>query len=61
MKDFSWSEHQDKIVSKRVKEHGSIVIAILEMDAQIASLKVEVDALRDLVDWDKVEKEGEEE
>ena len=61
MKDFSWSEHQDKIVSKRVKKHGSIVIAILEMDAQIAALKVEVDALRDLVDWDKVEKEGEEE
>ncbi len=61
MKDFSWSEHQDKIVSKRVEKHGSIVIAILEMDAQIASLKVEVDALRDLVDWDKVEKEIEEE
>ena len=61
MKEFSWSEYQDKIVSKRVKEHGSIVIAILEMDAQIAALKVEVDALRDLVDWDKIEKEGEEE
>ncbi len=61
MKDFSWSEHQDKIVSKRVKKHGSIVIAIVEMDAQIASLKVEIDALRDLVDWDKVEKEIEEE
>ena len=61
MKDFSWSEHQDEIVSKRVKKHGSIVIAILEMDAQIASLKVEVDALRDLVDWDKVEKQIEEE
>ena len=61
MKDFSWSEHQDKIVSKRVKEHGSIVIAILEMDAQIASLKVEVDALREMVDWDKIKKEGEEE
>jgi|TARA_Y100000052_G_C2931601_1_gene74699 hypothetical protein len=61
VKDFSWSEHQDKIVSKRVKKHGSIVIAILEMDAQIAALKVEVDALRDLVDWDTVEKEIEEE
>lgn len=61
MKEFSWSEHQDKIVSKRVKKHGSIVIAILEMDAQIASLKVEIDALRDLVDWDKVEKKGEKE
>ena len=61
MKDFSWSEHQDKIDSKRDEKHGSIVIAILEMDAQIASLKVEVDALRDLVDWDKVEKEIEEE
>ena len=61
MKDFSWSEHQDKIVSKRVKKHGSIVIAILEMDAQIASLKVEVNALKDMVDWDEIEKKGEEE
>ena len=61
MKEFNWSEYQDKIVSKRVKKHGSIVIAILEMDAQIAALKVEVDSLRDLVDWDKVEKEIEEE
>jgi hypothetical protein len=61
VKEFNWSNYREKILKKRVKKHGSKTAAIIEMDAQIASLKVEVGALRDLVDWDKIEKEGEEE
>ena len=37
--------------------HGSITNAIVEMDAQIASLKINLDVLNEMVDWDKGEEE----
>lgn len=61
MKEFNWTDYQEKILKKLIEKYGSKTTAILEMDAQIASLKVEADALREMVDWDKVKQEGEEE
>ena len=55
MKEFNWAEHSEKIVKERLKNHGGMKEAIVAMDAQIASLKVEADALREMVDWDKEE------
>ena len=47
MKEFNWTDYQEKILKKLIEKYGSKTTAILEMDAQIASLKVEADALRD--------------
>ena len=49
MKEFNWAEHSEKIVKERLKNHGGMKEAIVAMDAQIASLKVEADeyCLRD--------------
>jgi N-methylhydantoinase B/oxoprolinase/acetone carboxylase alpha subunit len=54
MKEFNWSEYREKILKKRVKKHGSKTAAIIEMDAQIASLKTEIKSLRSLIDWSEV-------
>ena len=55
--EFNWSLHSEKIVKERLKNHGGITEAIVEMDAQIAALRLEVDVLREMVDWDKGEEE----
>ena len=52
MKEYNYSEYSEKIVKKRMTKHGGMKEAIVAMDAQIASLKVEADALREMVDWD---------
>jgi len=57
MKEYNWAEYSEKIVKKRLKKHGGITEAIVEMDAQIASLRVEADALKEMVDWDQGEEE----
>ena len=54
MKEFSWSNYREKILKKRVKKHGSKTAAIIEMDAQITSLKTEIKSLRSLIDWSEV-------
>ena len=54
MKEFNWSKYREKILKKRVKKHGSKTAAIIEMDAQIASLKTEIKSLRSLIDWSEV-------
>jgi hypothetical protein len=57
MKEYNWSEYSEKIVKKRMKKHGGMKEAIVAMDAQIASLRVEADALKEMVDWDQGEEE----
>jgi len=54
VKEFSWSNYREKILKKRVKKHGSKTAAIIEMDAQITSLKTEIKSLRSLIDWSEV-------
>jgi hypothetical protein len=54
LKEFNWSEYREKILKKRVKKHGSKTAAIIEMDAQITSLKTEIKSLRSLIDWSEV-------
>ena len=55
IKEFNWSQYQQDIVNNRIKKHGTIKNAIITMDAQIASLEVEVDALKEMVEWDEEE------
>ena len=54
MKEFNWSKYREEILKKRVKKHDSKTAAIIEMDAQIASLKTEIKSLRSLIDWSEV-------
>tara|TARA_R110000744_G_scaffold217238_4_gene335980 strand:- start:1106 stop:1273 length:168 start_codon:yes stop_codon:yes gene_type:complete len=55
MKDeeFDWSAYKDKVVEERVKQFNTIEDAVVEMDAIIASLKVELAALQEMVTWDE--------
>ena len=55
--EYNWPKYSEKIVKERIKMHGSITNAIVEMDAQIASLKINLDVLNEMVDWDKGEEE----
>ena len=55
--EFNWSQYQMDIFNKRIKSHGSVIDAVVAMDAQIAALKVEAEALREMVNWDKGEEE----
>ena len=51
--EYNWTKYSAKIVKERIEKHGSITKAIVDMDAQIAALKIEVDVLREM---DKGEK-----
>ena len=53
--EFNWSQYQMDIFNKRIKAHGSVIDAVVAMDAQIAALKVEVDVLQDMANWDEEE------
>jgi len=50
-KEYDWAKYQSDMLSKRIKKHGSVKKAIVEMDAEIRSLKVTVKALREFADW----------
>jgi hypothetical protein len=52
-KEYDWAKYQSDMLSERIKKHGSVKKAIVEMDAEIRSLKVEVKVLREFADWDK--------
>ena len=60
MPDFDWSSYKDEIIAKRIKQFNSVHKAIVEMDAIIESLIVEKNALSEMIDWQKIEKEVEE-
>jgi hypothetical protein len=53
IKDYDWPKYQSDTLSKRIEKHGSVKKAIVEMDAEIASLKLEVKELRKVADWSK--------
>lgn len=56
-KDFNWKQYKTDVVKKYVEKYGSREQAIVEMDAQIGSLKLKADTLSEMVDWEQIEKE----
>lgn len=68
-KDFNWKQYKTDVVKKYVKKYGSKNKAIVELDAQIDSLKLKTDTLSEMVDgvtnfssgkiWEQIEKEYE--
>ena len=56
-KDFNWKQYKTDVIKKYVKKYGSKDKAIVEMDAQIGSLKLKADTLSEMVDWEQIEKE----
>tara|TARA_X000001382_G_C3051214_1_gene141154 strand:+ start:169 stop:384 length:216 start_codon:yes stop_codon:yes gene_type:complete len=56
-KDFNWKQYKTDIIKKYVEKYGSRDKAIVEMDAQIGSLKLKADTLSEMVDWEQIEKE----
>ena len=56
-KDFNWKQYKTDIIKKYVEKYGSREQAIVEMDAQIGSLKLKADTLSEMVDWEQIEKE----
>tara|TARA_R100000655_G_C2856972_1_gene170688 strand:- start:249 stop:464 length:216 start_codon:yes stop_codon:yes gene_type:complete len=56
-KDFNWKQYKTDVIKKYVEKYGSREQAIVEMDAQIGSLKLKADTLSEMVDWEQIEKE----
>tara|TARA_R100001440_G_scaffold24873_1_gene40357 strand:- start:452 stop:643 length:192 start_codon:yes stop_codon:yes gene_type:complete len=50
--EFNWAKYQSDIFNKRIEKHGGVNKAIVDMDAEIRSLKVTVKALREFANWD---------
>ena len=55
IKEFSWSQYQQDIVSSRIKKHGTIKNAIVTMDAQISALEAEIEVLQGMANWSEEE------
>ena len=55
--------YQSETVERAVEEYGkgNIKAAVFNMEAKISSLLVEADSLREIVDWDKLSDDDEEE
>lgn len=56
--EFDWSAYKNKVVQKRVKQFNTIENAVVEMDAVIQSLNVQVKALNEMIDWDAIDMDG---
>jgi len=50
--EFNWNKYQQKVLDKWVNKCGTIEQAVVDMDAKIASLQVEADSLREMINWD---------
>ena len=55
-KEYNFKEYETNTVEKAVTEYGkgNIYTAVFNMEAKIASLQVEVDSLREMIDWDNL-------
>ena len=60
-KEYNFGEHKTNVIEKCIKKYGDIYSAVFEMDAVIASQKVQIEAMDEMIDWDKVEEESREE
>ena len=54
-KEYNFQAYRSGVITAMVQKYGTKDNAIFEMEAKIASLKVEADALREMVDWDDEE------
>ena len=63
IKEYDFMGYQSETVERAVEEYGkgNIKEAVFNMEAKIASLQVEADSLRELIDWDKLRDDDEEE
>ena len=55
--------YKPETIARAVENYGkgNIYEAIFNMEAKISSLQVEADSLRELIDWDKLRDDDEEE
>jgi len=60
LQEYNFKEYKTDTVEKAVIEYGqgNVYTAVFNMEAKIASLQVEADSLREMIDWNK--EEGEE-
>jgi hypothetical protein len=56
-KEYNFKEYETDTVEKAVIKYGqgNVYTAVFNMEAKIASLQVEADSLREMIDWDKEE------
>ena len=61
-KEYDFMGYKTETVEKAVEEYGkgNIYEAVFNMEAKLASLQVEADSLREMVDWDKLSDDEEE-
>ena len=59
LQEYNFKEYQTNTVENAVNKYGkgNIYKAVFNMEAKIASLQVEADSLREMINWDE---EGEE-
>ena len=59
LQEYNFKEYENNTVENAVNKYGkgNIYKAVFNMEAKIASLQVEADSLREMINWDK---EGEE-
>tara|TARA_R110002126_G_scaffold291380_2_gene451896 strand:+ start:24251 stop:24457 length:207 start_codon:yes stop_codon:yes gene_type:complete len=55
--EFSWSKYQARIINSKIEQYKSKENAIVEMNALIGSLKVEISALQEMITWNDEEEE----
>tara|TARA_X000001382_G_scaffold41997_1_gene28296 strand:+ start:5106 stop:5321 length:216 start_codon:yes stop_codon:yes gene_type:complete len=58
--EFYWKEYKAKVVDKALTKYSrddrDLYHCIVSMDAVISDLKATIDALREMIDWDKIKK-----
>lgn len=58
--EFYWKEYKTTVVNKALtkysKDDRDLYNCIVSMDAVISDLKATIDALREMIDWDKIKK-----
>ena len=52
-KEYCFTSYKKATIEKNVEKYGSTDDAIFELDALVASLKIENDTLRDMINWDE--------
>lgn len=56
--EFDWAAYKNKVVQERVKQYNTIENAVVELDAVIQGLNVQVKALNEMIDWDAIDMDG---
>jgi len=54
-KEYCFTSYKKATIEKNVEKYGSTDDAIFELDALVASLKIENDTLRGMINWDEEE------